>query len=235
MRLSGPLQSWGGPAAARDWPTQPMPSYSGVMGLIAAAEGRPRDADLSDLAGYPMGVRADRPGTLLEDYQTAQALPGRRMARAGGGWSKPGETIVIRKMYLSDAVFLVAIEADQDQVQRWEQVLRAPYYPLFLGRRGCPPDRPVVVDTSDQDLQTVLASYRWLGSYPDRDQIPPPRLLVEASDPHGSIVRQDVPLSWAVEARRFGYRNVRRYTVVSGGDRPSHTDQHDPFALLSEI
>lgn len=44
LRLAGPLQSWGSAARFARRGTENAPTKSGVLGLLAAAEGRPRDA-----------------------------------------------------------------------------------------------------------------------------------------------------------------------------------------------
>lgn len=70
VRLAGPLQSWGTASHFAHRDTRNRPTKSGVIGLCAAALGRPRDEPLGDLATVLFGVRADRPGTLLRDYHT---------------------------------------------------------------------------------------------------------------------------------------------------------------------
>ena len=85
MRLSGPMQAWGVQSRFGVRDTTREPSKSGVVGLLAAALGRPRDAAIDDLAALRMGVRVDREGTLLRDYHTAQEV-----YRAKGG-IKPTE------------------------------------------------------------------------------------------------------------------------------------------------
>ncbi|WEH31948.1 type I-E CRISPR-associated protein Cas5/CasD [Streptomyces sp. AM 4-1-1] len=89
IRLSGPLQSYGASSHWTERETGPRPTKSAVAGLIANALGRHWSADLSDLRAMTFAVRADRPGHLLTDDQTA-----------GGGTfpsyafetSAPGET-----------------------------------------------------------------------------------------------------------------------------------------------
>ncbi|OKJ74197.1 type I-E CRISPR-associated protein Cas5/CasD [Streptomyces sp. CB02460] len=70
IRLAAPLQSWGiaGRFAHRD--TQSRPTKSGVIGLCAAALGLDREAPLGELSEVRYGVRADRPGVRVRDYQT---------------------------------------------------------------------------------------------------------------------------------------------------------------------
>jgi CRISPR-associated Cas5-like protein len=70
LRLAAPLQSWGGPSRYNRRDTLPQPTKSGILGLLAAADGRSREASLSDLLGLHLGVRVDQPGTLLRDYHT---------------------------------------------------------------------------------------------------------------------------------------------------------------------
>ena len=69
MLLTGPLQSWGGPAAGvYERPTDTMPSLSAVVGIIANAFGRARTDPINDIAaGARLAVRADRPGIIIED------------------------------------------------------------------------------------------------------------------------------------------------------------------------
>ena len=50
LRLAGPLQSWGSSARFVRRTTENAPTKSGVIGLLAAAQGRDRDADVSELA-----------------------------------------------------------------------------------------------------------------------------------------------------------------------------------------
>lgn len=73
LQLAGPLQSWGISSKFETRDTAAMPSKSGVCGLLAAALGRPRDADVSDLAALRFGVRADRDGRLLDDFRWREA------------------------------------------------------------------------------------------------------------------------------------------------------------------
>lgn len=80
LRLAGPLQAWGSAARFARRTTESAPTKSGVIGLLAAAQGRPREADLSDLAALRFGVRIDQPGTRVRDFQTAHhQVTGRAM------------------------------------------------------------------------------------------------------------------------------------------------------------
>ncbi|MCX6022801.1 MAG: CRISPR-associated protein Cas5, partial [Chloroflexi bacterium] len=50
MRLAGPMQSWGTQSEFRNRDTGIEPSKSGIIGLLGAALGWPRDADFTPLA-----------------------------------------------------------------------------------------------------------------------------------------------------------------------------------------
>ena len=132
LRLAAPLQSWGMDAKFEIRRTNREPTKSGVIGLLAAALGRRRDEPVDDLSRLHFGVRVDQEGELLRDYHTASSP------------KKESERYVTERYYLSDAVFLVGLEsADRDLLHSLEEALRFPVFPLFLGRRSCPPTLPL--------------------------------------------------------------------------------------------
>ena len=91
LRLAAPLQAWGTDSKFEIRRTNREPSKSGVIGMLAAALGLPRNADLSELATLHFGVRVDRNGEVIKDYHTA----------------KGKKAFVTERYYLSDAIFLV--------------------------------------------------------------------------------------------------------------------------------
>src|SRR5947209_1111485 len=108
LRLAGPLQSWGTQSRFSIRDAGLEPSKSGVIGLLCAALGRARDAPLDDLALLRMGVRVDREGKVLVDYQTAGGVH-RRGETYGVSKANQGnpETVTSHRYYLADADFLV--------------------------------------------------------------------------------------------------------------------------------
>ena len=122
LRLAAPLQSWGVESKFDRRTTEKMPSKSGVIGLAASALGRQRTDSLSDLASLRFGVRVDKRGVLLRDFQTAKSIK---------------SAYVTNRYYLSDAVFLAGLEGDDVFLKEIENALSHPAYPLFLGRRSC--------------------------------------------------------------------------------------------------
>ncbi|WP_326698483.1 type I-E CRISPR-associated protein Cas5/CasD [Streptomyces sp. NBC_01754] len=244
LQLAGPLQSWGASARFARRTTESAPTKSGVLGLLAAALGRTRDADVSDLAGLRFGVRIDQPGTRVRDFQTAHhADTGRSMPVSG-------------RFYLSDAVFVAAVEGDPELLGRVRSALRAPVFLPFLGRRSCPPSRPVDLGLYDGvGLAEALAAEEWRASdwyqrRRRRDAEVELTLLLEpgpdtghhADDGPGDTMR-DQPISFDVRHRRYALRDVVSRSVtlpnpqagpMAGNSRPSFPS-HDPTAHLDPL
>lgn len=135
LRLQAPMQSWGSRSRFDDRDTEQEPTKSGVLGLIAAALGVPRDnwTDLEPLTRLRFGVRVDREGVPRTDYHTAQE--GR-------------DTAVTHRHYLADAAFLVGLEGDAKLLQRIENAVRNPFWTLFLGRKSFLPACPLFFEQS---------------------------------------------------------------------------------------
>lgn len=148
LRVQAPMQSWGSRSRFDDRDTELEPTKSGVLGLIAAALGVPRDnwTDLAPLTRLRFGVRVDREGIPRTDYHTAQE--GRN-------------TAVTRRHYLADAAFLVGLEGEAPLLTRIENAVRNPVWPLFLGRKSFPPARPLFFEEGglrEADLEAALKS-----------------------------------------------------------------------------
>lgn len=131
LRLAAPLQSWGSDSKFETRKTDREPTKSGVVGLLAAALGLRRDdtEGLARLNGLRFAVRADQEGSLLVDFHTAKSRD---------------TSYVTYRHYLQDAVFLAGLESEDEALLReLEAALRHPVYPLYLGRRSCPPTLPL--------------------------------------------------------------------------------------------
>lgn len=227
LRLAGPLQSWGDKSRFSRRETRLEPTKSGVLGMLAAAQGRRRTDPVEDLARTRFGVRVDQPGQLVRDFHTAHAQDGSSM---------PLST----RYYLGDAVFLAAVEGDANLLQGLEEAVRAPAFPLFLGRRSCPPDGIVSLGLRQSDLETVLRAEPWQAASWHRRRSPAQVSLVmvrDARDPSepGEVVR-DQPLSYDPQRREYGWRTLVRGEAVRISNpqgRLDHQD-HDPFTLLAD-
>lgn len=204
LRLVAPMQSWGVQSHFDIRDTGREPSKSGVIGLLCAALGRPRDAPLEDLAALPMAVRVDREGEVAVDFQNAQDV-----LRAVGGL-KPTE--ISQRYYLADAAFLVGLAGDLALLQTLHAALRNPVWSLYLGRKAFVPGESVWLPDGlrpGEDLQQALATYPWVGR---REDDRPEQVRVVSDDPDGTEVRYDLPVSFA--RRAFLPRRVRTTMVT---------------------
>lgn len=217
LRLAGPMQSWGTQSRFSERDTGLEPSKSGVIGLICAALGRPREADIADLAALRMGVRVEREGVMQADYHTAMDVPDSE--------GKNPRTVLSHRYYLADADFLVGLDGERALLEAIEAALRRPRWQLALGRKAFVPSVPVHLPEAppwgpgirDEPLEQALATYPWLGEDPltrrPEWEVPPEtlRLVIEDEAGDGGEQRMDVPLSFA--ARRFGPRRVHTRRV----------------------
>ncbi|MEU9197879.1 type I-E CRISPR-associated protein Cas5/CasD [Streptomyces hundungensis] len=246
MQLAGPLQSWGAAARFTRRTTEAAPTKSGVVGLLASALGRSRDSDISDLAQLRFAVRVDQPGNRLRDFHTAH--------HSDTGASMP----VSERFYLADAVFLAAVEGDPQLLEDLHQALSCPHYLPYLGRRSCPPSRPIPLDLHpDAVLEDVLVAEPWLASpwYQRRrhEQSILLHLLTEASrpaaaehdpttalQPIGDTIR-DQPLTFSPRHRQYALRTVTSTTVnvrnpAASPDRNAdRAPAHDVTGHLTEV
>lgn len=232
LRLTGPLQAWGSSSRFVRRTTESHPTKSGVIGLLAAAVGRRRTDPIEDLLALRFGVRLDRPGELVRDFQTARSLDKSR--------AMPLST----RYYLSDAAFLAGIQGDSELIGLLEDALRHPAFPLYLGRRSCPPVGPVVAGVRDDGLWDALVREPAIHSPARRRRTPagPIEIVIDLdAAPTGVRERgavatvRDVPLSFDPERREYGWREVvRAWVDLEGvGDAsPTVGTGHDPMALL---
>ncbi|MCB0197466.1 MAG: type I-E CRISPR-associated protein Cas5/CasD [Anaerolineae bacterium] len=212
LRLEGPLQAWGerGRWSVRD--TASEPTKSGVIGLVACALGYHTDAQIRPLAEKTrMAVRCDAPGQLITDYHTV-----------GGGYDYPTlltaqgkpklssgspHTELTWRDYLCDASFLVALQSqDEVLIEQMAQALQHPVWPVYLGRKSCPPSRPVFDGVGHfDDLEEALQWGSWsLTVKPPKS--PVVRCVLETLDIDG-VRRRDQILSR--QYRQFGPRYTK--------------------------
>ncbi|AEM88601.1 type I-E CRISPR-associated protein Cas5/CasD [Streptomyces violaceusniger] len=149
LHLAGPLQSWGEHSRFNQRDTAPFPTKSGITGLLACALGRRRGETIEDLASMSLTIRSDRRGVLLRDLHTVGGgLPAKRTVTTAEGKKRPSSaaTLLSHRYYLADAAFTAAITSDDHQLlQQCAAALKEPAWPLYLGRRSCPPHGPLLI------------------------------------------------------------------------------------------
>jgi len=154
LRLAGPLQSWGTSSRHNRRTTAGEPTKSGVVGLLAAAQGRPRTDPVDDLAGLRFAVRIDQPGQLRRDFHTASRYDGKPLPSTevnGKGEQKSTKylTRVTERFYLEEAVFVAALAGAASLMETLADAVRQPASPLALGRRACVPTQPLLLPAPD--------------------------------------------------------------------------------------
>ena len=174
IRLEGPMQSWGERSRWSVRDTAPEPTKSGIVGLLACALGLKDDGEIRELSRQiTMGVRCDRPGRVIVDYHTVgggYAAP--QLLRADGKLKKNSgrpHVEVSERRYLCDASFLVALQAEPIVVERLARAVQRPHWPIFLGRKSCPPSHPLFEAVADHpNLEKALAGWPW---YPGNERV----------------------------------------------------------------
>ena len=225
MRLAGAMQSWGTTSRFDERDTQLEPSKSGVLGLLCAALGRDRAEPVIDLAALRMGVRVDREGLLMRDYQTATGV-------LIAATAKPdlGRTVVSPRFFLADAVFMVGLEgSDLAFLSALNAALQAPHWPLALGRKSFVPSLPVWLGLGAGlhagPLEAALAEHPRIAAPHFAHTGHPVRLLLE--HPNTGALRHDQPTA-PFALRRFGPRFVSS-GVLDHVPEPTETESDAPL------
>ena len=212
LRLAAPLQAWGSDSKFNIRNTEREPTKSGVIGMIAAAKGIQRNDSpelLEPLVKLKFGIRVDREGKLLKDFHMVHEYKNGKM----------DDSHLTTRYYLSDAVFLAALESDsREYLEEIADALKRPVYPLFLGRRSCPITLPLIIGISDESLVDALENAEPLAECNGNF-----RRIVYETDDGGRIV-QDVPVSFSQLHRIHGYRYIKEKMLAP--------DEHDPMAEL---
>lgn len=252
LRLAGPLQSWGVTSQFSRRETSTTPTKSGVVGLLAAAEGRRREDPIADLVDLRFAVRVDQPGAILRDYHTVSdfrggGLPIVDVDAKGRQRRSRYTTRQTYRYYLQDAVFVAALTGDRVLLEGLAEAIRAPGFPLALGRRACVPTQPIVLDGGAGGLwegsaEEVLAEIPWKASGHHKREIERAtggasqvRLAMSVDDPGGLHTTPDVPTTFAHRDRQFSTRRVTHSWVSIPTGFSGEGDAapiHDPLALM---
>lgn len=170
FRLYGPMAAWGDTAVGEFRPSDAHPSRTTILGLLAAAVGIRRDQEeaLSELdRSVELAMRLDMPGEVLRDYHTTQVPPqGKKLryyTRADEIRSEKLHTILSQRDYRTDSGTTVALRLLADDIARlnaWQNALKSPELPLYLGRKSCPlalPTDPRIVEA--EHFKAAFATY----------------------------------------------------------------------------
>lgn len=203
LRLHGVMQAWGGHTFEDYRPSLLFPTRSGLVGIIGACLGIDRGDQKALQAltsSFLYCARLDESPYAVRkiiDFHTVLD------ARKVDGKRNPNP-VVSRREYLCDARFTIALQTLDGSSYTLEQIssaLREPVYTPFLGRRSCPPARPLLECILEaEDLHSALA------------EIPPARgILYSELDVGGKskMIVRDVPAGRRLFATRPVYLYVQ--------------------------
>jgi CRISPR system Cascade subunit CasD len=191
---------------------------------------------LEDLLSLRFGARVDQEGEPLRDFQTARSLDGK-------------DTMPLSyRHYRADARYVVGLEGERGLLEGLGDSLRRPAYPLYLGRRSCPPSEPLLPRLHDVTLEEFLVSEPWRAAEWFRRRqrgtttlaftIDTPRDGGDLAEPLASLVplpgrttTRDEPISFDPEHRRYGWRTVLSGRLPLPGAAPARPT-HDPMAAM---
>lgn len=170
FQLYGPLAAWGDIAVGETRPSALTPTKSAILGLVAAALGLRRpdtaafdadrqaweDAHAALADGYGLAVKVERLGLPLSDYHTAQVPSSGKGKNRLTFATRRDEltrlsrhdlnTILSRREYRQEAFYGIALWARTGaphDLNALREALLAPVFPLYLGRKSCPPALPL--------------------------------------------------------------------------------------------
>ncbi|MFC6180753.1 type I-E CRISPR-associated protein Cas5/CasD [Lactiplantibacillus daowaiensis] len=227
IRFAAPLQSYGNEASFNYRTTNPYPTKSAVIGMVAAALGYQRtDQRILQLNELSFAVRIDQVGSILTDYQVVE-------------WKANSRKVTYRD-YIQDAVFMVALGSeDVTLIETIEQALHQPRFPLFFGRRSNPPAGVLKTQQfSDMQPVAVLKIVDWRASswYQRKAECqkktPILDIIADANlipDGDSTIVKDNVG-SFDQRNRYHKFRAIARTTVKSA-DLNVSTD-HDIMGAI---
>lgn len=169
IRLSGPIQSWAGQSVSGNYiRTSPIPTLSGLRGLLAGAIGAHRNEVPEWIKNVRFSVREDRTGTFVDDFQTIGSREEewdfrRRIAILQGMTArsikqlsfipatKDQDTAIVRRTYLSEAEFIVRV-TDERHTEEIDHAFSAPVFATYLGRKAFPAAFPFYLGTGNEEL-----------------------------------------------------------------------------------
>ena len=146
------------------------PTKTAIIGLIASALGYnrndPRSAELANSVDIKYSIIKNP--TILTDFQTVRPL--KSQSRYMNKFYKntkfdtfsklndSDKSIIKRVQYLQDAEFDVYVGGNDELLNTIFKAIQNPVYTLFIGKRSCVPNKPIVTDFNlikEEDLTDV--------------------------------------------------------------------------------
>lgn len=169
LRLSAPIQSWPGYRMSyRKTPTFPIPTKSGIAGLVGACLGVTDYRSL--VPQFDLWARADKTNPFETDFQVSSATKhneavrfSRSITLANAKSTKApkfldGDGRVSERDFLTHTEFVCGLDVADSIVREWLVSFQNPAFMPYLGRRGNAPSFPFLLGMTEGDPQDVLKS-----------------------------------------------------------------------------
>ena len=170
LYLRAPMQSWGASSKFGDRGTLDAPTWSGLLGMLAAACGIDKNDETADrawlarTANLSMTVFSFRRGDRMTDYHTVGARydkndPWQKRMIPTKPNGKPRGTDLTNRDYLTDSVFGAILSGDDALIDEMAAGLANPIWGVWLGRKSCIPTEPILAGVfgSEEEARTALA------------------------------------------------------------------------------
>lgn len=227
IKLTAPLQAYGNEANFEHRTSWPVPSKSAVIGMIGAALGMRRDnPEITKLNDLAFAVRTDQRGKVLTDFHTVE-------------WKADTRKLTYRDYY-QDAIYVVAIGGDNEEIDQIADALKHPRFQLYLGRRSCPPAGPLQTEIFEgANPVEVLKKLPWQASRWYQKQTKNSKyktqIVADANlidNPNVTWTEKDRVESFNPRYRHFGFRVLAKTRVEL--ENPSYhvMTEHDAYGAV---
>ncbi len=140
-------------------------------------------------------------------------------------------------------MFVVGLEGEEFFLQKLSEVLHNPVFPLYLGRRSCPPVGRIVLGLRERNLEQALEEESWQAAdwFKQKNERKQVKLTIicdaQPNEP-GAFLRRDMPVSFDQRHRQYGFRMVWDKAEAIAVHRPQHMTElptdHDAMVGLGE-
>lgn len=206
LQFDAPLQSWGDSSTFTTRRTRPFPTKSGIVGLLASAMGitreEPEKLSHSGLCKIDPIIRIDKEGKNLNDYQIVRDSTINKINK------------ISKRDYITDAAFTIGIIHENELVlNNIVEALQHPKNALYLGRKSCPPARPIFKTVDDYlDIYDFFTKAEYIGDeHKDKKTLTLQTLYTSAD---GSLALMDNPIDFSKANRQYTTRTVKREYIT---------------------
>lgn len=208
MKLSGVFQSWGTGSKFNHRGTDTYPSKSGLIGLLGCCMGieRTDTGALVKLKNLRFTIRVDNPGDITNDFHTSH------IRDYATGDISGNALFAENRDYLQNAVFMVAINGEDNIIDTIAEALKSPQWAPYLGRKDCVPDKQLFHGVYDNDdvidvfKDIPLQSKYWEKKHPQKEYVP---LIGDGIDGIPTE-KNDEPESFDLRERKYSVHSFKR-------------------------